>query len=155
MTGSKSNTLIASFGLLMSCCSWVIDQIIGSGSLESGEMPSAAHASIPGTASNGLPESHFRKRRRLTDAVLPCVMTSSLCGLFDLQPSTFRERRETLCLALDESVEFVRRTAFDLDAELLEPAVYIGHPERPIHSCIQFLDHSPRRLCRRTEAHPA
>src|SRR5262245_41794597 len=121
MTGSKSNTLIASFGLLMSCCSWVIDQTMGSGSLEPGKMPSAAHAPIPGAASNGLPESHFRKRRRLTDAALPCVMNSSLGELFNLQRSTFRERRKAPCLALDESVEFVRRAALDLDAELLEP----------------------------------
>src|SRR5262245_718186 len=153
-TGSKSKTLIASFGLLMSCCTCVADQMMGSGSFDPGVTPSAAWPAKPGTASKGLPDSHFSRRRRFADGSLAYVMALPLSVSLDLQRSTSCERREAVGLAPDEAVESLRRAALDLHPELLETAAHIGRLQRLVRSRVQLLDHGARRLRRGNEADP-
>src|SRR5262245_35679269 len=66
-TGSKSKTLIASFGLLIRSSVLSGAQMIGSGSLEGAVGPSAAKAEKPPQAYNGLPARNRRNLRRLAD----------------------------------------------------------------------------------------
>src|SRR5215475_9716377 len=76
-TGSKSKTLIASFGLLIRSSVLSGAQMIGSGSLEGAVGPSAAKAERPPQAYNGLPARNCRNRRRLADGSIGDDMADS------------------------------------------------------------------------------
>src|SRR5688572_11365224 len=71
ITGSKSNTLIASPGPVMRSCGLAGAQMIGSGRAggHAGEVCAARPAS-PGKASSGLPANHFSRCRRLANLSL-------------------------------------------------------------------------------------
>src|SRR4029077_14123691 len=74
-TGSKSNTLMASFGRSINPVLPGGAQIIGSGSFEGASMPQAASE---GDAKSGLPARYCRKRRRLVARMIVGVIEGTL-----------------------------------------------------------------------------
>src|SRR5688572_11880397 len=101
MTGSKSNTLIASPGLVMRSCRSAGAQVIGSGRVcgAAGDECAARPAS-PGKASSGLPANHFSRCRRL----------ASLSLEFMARPSWFFLGEDALGKAQNPRRGFLRRS---------------------------------------------
>src|SRR5215510_12371462 len=94
-TGSKSKTLIASFGLLIRSSALSGAQMIGSGSLEGAVGPSAAKAEKPPPAYNGLPARNRRNRRRLADGSIGDDMADLLPGVICAVPRGSWLKRST------------------------------------------------------------
>src|SRR4030095_9858655 len=121
-TGSKSKTLIASFGEAMRSSIVIDPHMIGSGSLEGASSPSAAAPASPGQAGRGLPETNFRKRRRLSVFRLESVMFVSC--LVDSRAGGFHHRRPFGDLGLHEGAELLRRVPRTARALAGQPRLY-------------------------------
>src|SRR4030095_10104580 len=123
-TGSKSKTLIASFGEAMRSSIVIDPHMIGSGSLEGASSPSAAAPASPGQASRGLPETNFRKRRRLSVFSLESVMFVSC--LVDSRAGGLHHRRPLGNLGLHEGAELARRVRREARALVRQPRLDLG-----------------------------